>query len=67
MKLADSAVGRRIKDALWERSPDGEPLVPGLCGSDLLIAIFDDPNNRSLETAPTRDHKVTKPNVCGIS
>ena len=24
------------------------------CGSDLPIAIFDDPNNRGLETAPTR-------------
>ena len=31
---------------------------------DLLIAIFDDPDNRGLETAPTRDHKVTIPNVC---
>ena len=25
------------------------------CGSDLLIAIFDVPGNRGLETAPTRD------------
>ncbi len=38
---------------------------------DLLIAIFDDPNDRQSgdrshqETAPTRDHKVAIPNVCG--
>ena len=50
MRLADPVMRRRVK-------------VP--CGSDLLIAIFDDSNNRGLETAPTRDHKVTIPNVCG--
>ncbi len=38
MKLADSVMRRQVKTP---------------CGSDLLIAIFDDPDNRGQETAPT--------------
>ncbi len=45
MKLADSAMRRRVK-------------AP--CGSDLLIAIFNDPNHRQ-ETAPPRRPPTRRP------
>ena len=68
-KITNDEVGRfshetSRKNTLWE-IPDREPLVPCLCGSDPLIAIFYDPNNRGQETAPTRDHKVAIPIACG--
>ncbi len=37
--------------------------VAAPCRSDLPIAIFDDPNNRGQETAPTREHKRTQENT----
>ncbi len=44
----------------WREGPDcsrTESSSNSACRSDLPIAIFDDPNNRGQETAPTREHK----------
>ena len=52
MRLADSVMGRRVKTSCGRspvRSPDRDFIHP----------------DRSQETAPTRGHKVTIPNVCG--